>query len=176
MQVNSAIKISLLTVAIGAVVFLLQAGKNQITQWADQLVIKFAGIGKPQMRNGNVTLPITLLITNPAPVPVPVSNVYGTLFIFRNTLWQPIGQIAPTGAITIAPGTNSQTIFPIVDITKLLGINSWGNVLQSLNTFVLSGQVAAKIKADVTVNVQGFEFNQSLEQAVNLNEFISAAA
>lgn len=172
---NSTVKFTL--AAIGAIVFLLKAGKDQVNQWTDQLAIKFAGIGKPQLRNGSVTLPLTLQISNPAPVPVPVSNVYGTIFIFRNSLWQPIGQIAPTGAINIAPGNSTQTIYPSIDVTKLVGINSWGNALQSLNTIIGNqGQLNAKLKADVTVNVQGFEFVQSLEQSINLNDFLRAAA
>jgi len=42
-----------------------------------------------------------------------------------------------------------------------------------LNT---GGQVNAKLKIDVTINIKGFELNQSTEQSINLNDLYRAAA
>lgn len=174
---NQILKITLFTAIIGGIVYLLKAGKDQVSEWADKITIKFAGIGRPQLRNGNVTIPVTLAITNPAPLPIPVDNISGKIFLLRNSLWQPVGNILPSGAVAFAPGESRQTFFPVIDLSKINPITSVASAIRAATNFLnTGGQVNAKIKIDVTVNVKGFEFTQSQEQSINLNELYRAAA
>lgn len=174
---NQILKFSILAAVIGGVIYLINAGKNQVTEWADKITVKFAGIGKPQLRSGNVTIPITLAIYNPAPLAIPVDNISGKIFLLRNSLWQPVGNLLPSGAVAFAPGETRQTFFPVIDLAKLNPITSVASAIQAAtNLLNTGGQVNASLKIEVLVNVKGFEFTQSAEQSINLNELYRAAA
>ncbi len=156
---------------------MLKAGKDQVSEWADKITVKFAGIGKPGLRNGNVTIPITLSIFNPSPLSIPLTNISGKIFLLRNSLWQPVGNILPSGAVAFAPGETRQTFFPVIDLSKLNPITSVASAIQAATSLLnTGGQVNAKLKIDVTINIKGFELNQSTEQSINLNDLYRAAA
>lgn len=174
---NQILKFTLIAAAIGGLVYLLKSGKDQVTDWANKISIKFAGIGRPQLRSGNVTIPITLAITNPAPLAIPVDNITGKIYLFRNSLWQPVGNLLPSGAVAFAPGETRQTFFPVIDLSKINPITSVASAIKAATNFLnAGGQVNAQLKIEVTVNIKGFEFTQSQEQAINLNELYRAAA
>jgi hypothetical protein len=175
--VNQILKFTLIAAALGGLVYLLKTGKDQVTEWADKITVKFASIGKPGLRNGNVTIPITLSIFNPSPLSIPLTNISGKIFLLRNSLWQPVGDILPSGAVAFAPGETRQTFFPVIDLSKFILITSVASAIQAATSLLnTGGQVNAKIKIDVTVNVKGFEFTQSAEQSINLNDLYRAAA
>lgn len=174
---KSIIKFSLIAAAIGGLVYLVNAGKNQVSDWANKVAIKFNSIGKPQIKNGNITIPVAIDVTNPSPLAIPIDNISGKFFVFRNGMWQPFGNILPSGQITFVPGTTTQTFFPVIDIAKLNPINSVGAGIQAFtNLLNTGGQVTARIKIDVALVVKGFEVNQSIEQLLNLNDLLRAAA
>jgi hypothetical protein len=175
--VNQILKFTLIAAAIGGLVYLLKSGKDQVTDWAKSISIKFEGIGRPQLRSGNVTIPITLSIYNPAPLAIPVDNISGKIFLLRNSLWQPVGNILPSGAVAFAPGETRQTFFPVIDLSKINPITSVASAIKAATNFLnTGGQVNAQLKIEVTVHIKGFEFTHSQEQSINLNELYRAAA
>lgn len=174
---NTIVKYTLLAATIGSIFYLFKAGKDQVAEWAKNISITFNGIGRPEFRNGAVTIPVQLSISNPTPITIPVDNITGKIFLLKSGMWQPVGTIPNTGSVQFAPGTGTQIFYPSLDIQKLNPLNSGGSILQLATGLIQSGgQIKAKLKIEITATFKSKNFTNTSEQEINLNDLLRAAA
>lgn len=165
---STVVKIALWAAGIGAAVYAVREFSNQ---WSDKISVAFKSFGLPAIKGSNITLPVTLQVTNKTPLSLPINNIQAALFILRNGMWDLIGQTENTGPVNIISGITPITFYPIVDLAKLtpkVNVLSVLNVLAN-NTPLTTVRIIAKI------NVQGYELVQTVEQQISIDQLLHAA-
>lgn len=166
---STPVKVAAIAAAIGVLIYLVKS----VNQWANKITVTFKSIGIPAIRNGQMALPVTVLVKNITPLAIPVNNLQAALYILRNGVWTLLGQTQNTGPLTINTGDNPITLYPTINLSLLIPQNV--NVLNVLNTLANYNPVAT-IKIVAKVNVQGFEFEEVTDHKIMYNQLYQNAA
>lgn len=166
---STPVKVAAIAAAIGVLIYLVKS----VNQWANKITVTFKSIGIPAIRNGQMALPVTVLVKNITPLAIPVNNLQAALYILRNGVWTLLGQTPNTGPLTINIGENPITLYPTINLSLLIPQNV--NVLNVLNTLANYNPVAT-IKIVAKVNVQGFEFEEVTDHKIMYNQLYQNAA
>jgi hypothetical protein len=174
---NTFTKVALLTALAGALYLGFRKGLSKVNELTQNLKVTIAGILPPSISQGILSIPVNVRIENPSSLSAPITNVQVFLSLLRNGMFVPFGVTDPSGAFTIRPGAQNILLYPRLDLSKLNPFG--GNWIENLNRIggtLNNTQQLITIKADVIINIQGFEFRTEQRKEVKLNDILRAAA
>lgn len=176
---SSTGKIALIAGAIGLAIYLVKAGKQTITDWAEKITVKLHQFGKPVFQSNQLSIPLILRISNPSPLQAPIQSVAVRLFFLRNGMYQPFGYAPPTQPFYLnAQGTTDVAIQPVIDVAKLnpfTGSTSVSSLINNLNNLITGNNPLIDIKLEFTIMIEGYEVVQSATTKLYLNQLLNAA-
>lgn len=172
---NKIVKLGLVAASLLGVGYLITTGKETVSQWANQITFKILSFGKPTFYQGNITLPIQVLVTSPAPLSIPLSDFKINLYSLTKGEYLPIGATAPTGAINIQPGENKIMLYPNVDVGKLNPLANSNTVIQNVFALVQNSNPLLDIKAEALISIKGFQLPpQAVTQKFYFSDLLNA--
>jgi len=179
--VNSLVKYTLIAAAIGGVVYLVKMAKDEAIAYAGKIAFKIKEFGKPTLKNGQLTVPLVVRITNPTLLMAPIKSVGVKLFFLRNGIYHPFASAPATAPFTIKANESTDVnIFPTVDLEKLktllpTGLN-FNNLLSTVNNLFTGTNPLIDVKAEVTINIEGYETVQEATQKLYITDFLKNVA
>ena len=178
---NNLVKYTLIAAAIGGVVYLVKLGKDSAVAYAGKISFKIKEFGKPSIKSGQLTVPLVVRITNPTLLMAPIRSVAVKLFYLRNGIYTPFASAPPTAPFTIKSNESTDvSIFPTVDLQKLKALLPTGmdfsNILSTVNNLFTGANPIIDVKAEVTINIEGYETVQEATQKLYLTDFLKNVA
>ncbi|NOS94117.1 MAG: hypothetical protein HOP30_19545 [Cyclobacteriaceae bacterium] len=173
---NKFVKYGLILFTLGGAAYLLTTGKEKISQWANQITFKLLAFGKPTFYQGNLSLPVQVLVVNPAPFEIPITDFKINLFVNNRGTYTAIGGTPSTGKVNLKPGENQIILYPSVDIGKLNPLtNNSGTLVQNIFALVQNNSALLDIKADAYISIQGIQLPpQSVAQQFYFSDLLNA--
>ena len=176
---SSLVKYTLIAVGIGGLVYLFKKGKATVTDWAERLNLRIVQFGKPTMSGANLSVPLKVRISNPSPLYAPIQSVSVRLFFLRNGMYTPFGASPATAPFELKPNDDTDiTVQPVIDLSALnpfTGKLNLSNIFSQVNNLVSGNNPLIDVKAEVTINIEGFEVVEEATTKIYLNQLLNAA-
>lgn len=115
---------------IAGLAYLVVWGIGAAKTAASKFHFDITGYGKPSMSNWVLTVPITVTINNPTPLPVNADRVVADLYILKGNQWVPAAHLDQ--AVTVPPGETQQIFNANANIASIFG----GNVFSTLSALL----------------------------------------
>lgn len=160
-------KVGVFAVITTALVALAFYGKQTLTDWANKISVRFQSIGKPLLKSGKLAVPVTLTLQNLTPISIPVDNVKIKLY----KAGVQFGETENTGALSINTGNNAITLYPLIDLKKILPT---GNILSQINSVLSNQSPVLDFVAAITTTIQGYSFTVEHPEKFYLTDLLNA--
>ena len=159
----------IVTAAVAGLAWLGSATVSKAREWASKITVAFSGIGKPTLQSGIVSIPISTNIFNPAPVPIPVSNLVVNVLASTGKSPMLIASTKPTGSFIIQPGNNKLDLMPQVDLNSIKNLVA-GDLVNELKNIFNSGSLPKiSLRLDSITTVGGVAIPATKNFTLDLN-------
>lgn len=149
---SEAVKFGLF-IATGGILFWLVNQSQKVNY-------NIQGYGTPSLdfKTWQLALPVKVKFTNPTPAPIAIDEIQGTVTLFKNNKYEPVGRIIPQ-PLVIQPGTNTVSIITVLELKKFFeGGNLISNALNIAQARQLRLRTDLKARyATIELPVQTFE-------------------
>lgn len=169
---NNFVKVTLAAAILGGAIWLYNQGRSTVAEWASKVTVRITAFGIPQYMQNVLALPITITITNPTPLAVPISSMRAGLFVLKGSNWEMFGTMDPVPAFEIQPGENPLNINPRIDVQKLNPFSS----SQTIQQYVSTAIKPVTIKLAVALNIQGYDFEQVETRSLTIKDLLRNVA
>lgn len=175
---STTVKIGLYAAGIGLLFWAITAARKKAQEWATKITFKIISFGKPELRSGNLSVPLLVRITNLSPLVIPIDNMVISLSVLKNGMYSTVGKTDPSGAFTITQGDKDITLYPRVDVAKLnpfKGVSTGTNLLTTITNVLSNQNPLLDVKIDADITVQGVTVTETVMQKIYLNQLLNAA-
>lgn len=177
---NKLVKYTLIAAGIGGILYLAKLGKDTFNQWAEKFNLRIVQFGKPTLTGGNLSIPLKVRISNPAPVGATIQSASVKLFYLRNGMYIPFGIAPPTPPFHLMANADTDiTVNPVIDLNALDPFTGGGfnlnNLFTQVSNLIKGHNPLIDVKAEVAIDVEGFEIVEETTSKIYLNQLINAA-
>lgn len=177
---NSLVKYTLIAAGIGGILYLVKLGKDTVNQWSEKFNLRIVQFGKPTLSGGNLSVPLKVRISNPAPVGATIQSASVKLFYLRNGMYVPFGVAPPTAPFHLmGNGDTDIMVNPVIDLNALDPFTGGGfnlnNLFAQIKNLATGQNPLIDVKAEVAITIEGFEIVEETTSKIYLNQLINAA-